>query len=64
MLPVIYRTYAVGPAWPMNGQATGTKATCVAWTSPPGTLWVPGFVAVAEGFSPTLPARLLNSCHL
>jgi len=23
--------------------------------SPPGTLWVPGFVTVAEGFSPTVP---------
>jgi len=44
-----------GAAWPMNGQATCTKATCVACLSPPGTLWVPGFVAVAEGFSPTVP---------
>jgi len=31
------------------------KATWVACISPPGTLWVPGFVDVAEGFSPTVP---------
>src|SRR5262245_491516 len=40
---IIARRHAVvtfnTAARPVNGQATSTKATCVAWISLPGTLW-------------------------
>jgi hypothetical protein len=36
----------------LKPSASATKAACAACSSPPGTLWVLGFVMAAEGFSP------------
>jgi len=44
----------LGGAWGAVGlkpSATGTKATCVAWFSPPGALWALGLVVLARPFT-------------
>jgi hypothetical protein len=47
------KLFAACRAAALKRSAGATKATCVAYPSPLGTLWVPGFVTIAQGFSPT-----------